>query len=423
MRNYFLAFLLLVNTLYVFGQSFDNYFENKSLRVDFYLYGNEKDTHASFSQMKKEPFWGGTKSRLIFPDKGTYRIQIFDSKTDTLLFSKGFNSLFEEWQHTPEAKENTRMFYHTQQIPFPKQEIKWVLQKRNHDGNFDTLLSKNINPNNKFILKEISTPYPVKNLLHSGNPNEKLDIAVIAEGYTQSEQEKFYADAQRMVDYLFQIEPFSKLKNRFNIYAIASVSLDSGTDEPSKNSYKNTIVNSGFDTFDIPRYLTTQDQKSVADIASLVPYDQMYVLVNTNAYGGGAFYNHLNLTSANHPQSERVFVHELGHGLVGLADEYYDSSTTFNDLYNLEIEPWEPNITTLANFDKKWKKMIDKNTPIPTPRTPKYQNKTGAFEGGGYVTKGIFSPMQECMMKTLQTPDFCPVCQKAIIETIIFLSE
>ena len=148
-------------------------------------------------------------------------------------------------------------------------------------------------------------------------------------------------------------------------------------------------------------------------------YDQLYVLVNTPIYGGGGFYNNLNLCTADNELSDKVYIHEFGHGFVALADEYYyEWDTTFQDTYNHSLEPWEENITTLVDFGSKWKDMVAKKTPIPTPRTDKYKNVVGAFEGGGYVSKGVYSPMQDCRMKSNEPKGFCPVCERAIRKVV-----
>ena len=232
---------------------------------------------------------------------------------------------------------------------------------------------------------------------------------------------KFIADTKRLVDYMFTIPPFSRFKDKFNIYAIESPSQESGTDIGGEGIYKNTILNTKFYTFDSPRYLTCQSLFKLADITSVVPYDQVYVIVNTPRYGGGGFYNVINLVSADDKLSDKVFVHEFGHGFVGLADEYYyDGDILDNTFYNYKIEPWEANITTLVNFKAKWADLVSKKTPIPTPRIPKFRDKVGAFEGGGYSSKGIFSPVQDCRMKSNEPEGFCPVCTRAIEQVIEF---
>lgn len=418
-------FLLILITITLSAQhEFTQFFESKSLRVDFYLYGNDKETKGTVAQLKEEPFWGGPSKLLIEPyDQGTYRVQVFDKASNKLLLSKGFNPLFQEWQSTLEAREITKMYYHAFQIPYPKQEVIFRVDQRAWEGHFENIITKTIDPTNYFINKDQAKQFDVTNLLMNGKADEKIDIAILAEGYTKAEMHKFIADARRMIDYLFTIPPFDRFKDHFNVYAIHSESEESGTDIPGEHIYKNTILNTTFYTFDSPRYLTTSDMAAVADAASLVPYDQVYVLVNSPIYGGGGFYNYINLTSVDHELSEKVFVHEFGHGFVGLGDEYYTSATSYNDFYNLEIEPWEANITTLKDFDTKWKDLVDKTTPIPTPRTQAYQNTLGVFEGGGYSAKDIYSPVQDCRMKSNEPEGFCPVCERMIETVILFLTE
>ncbi len=230
---------------------------------------------------------------------------------------------------------------------------------------------------------------------------------------------KFIKDIRVLTDSLFKTEPFSKMKHYFNIYALKTPSVESGTDVPGERIFRNTVFNSTFYTFDISRYLTTSDMKTVHDKAAAVPYDQIILLVNSDRYGGGGFYNYLDVCTSGNKLSPRVFIHEFGHEFAGLGDEYYTSEVAYENYYNLKIEPWEPNLTTLIDFDSKWKSMVDSTTPIPTPRYSGYSSKVGAFEGGGYEAKGIYSPMEDCIMKSNSTTHFCPVCIKAIKDVIL----
>jgi hypothetical protein len=178
--------------------------------------------------------------------------------------------------------------------------------------------------------------------------------------------------------------------------------------------WKKTILNSSFYTFDIDRYLTTYDMKSVRDVAANVPYDQICVVANSQEYGGGGIYNHYALFTSDNAYANYVFVHEFGHSFAGLGDEYYNSEVAYEDFYNLKVEPWEPNLTTLVDFDSKWKSMVPPDAPIPTPASEKNKVEVGAYEGGGYMTKGIYRPSHDCTMKSLSYNNFCPVCQQAI---------
>ncbi|PKQ65086.1 hypothetical protein BZG02_04455 [Labilibaculum filiforme] len=405
-----------------YGQSnFEKYFENKTLRID-YLMGGDADSQTIFlKELKEEPMWGGSKSNLI--DRfgyGSFRFQLFDWESGELLYSKGFNSLFQEWQSTAEAKEVKRAFYQVNVMPYPKKTARFVLESRKWDGSMEKIWEYKIDPSNYFIGKEKPNPIRFTKIMGTGDPAQSVDIAFIAEGYTAAEMDKFRADTKRVAGYLLDVAPFSKYADRFNIYALESVSEDSGTDIPGENVYKNTAVNSTFYTFDVDRYLTTFDLKSLHDISANVPYDQIFVLVNTDKYGGGGFYNYYSSCSADHVLSYEVSSHEFGHGFAGLGDEYYSSEVAYEDFYNLEVEPWEPNITTLVNFEKKWKNMLNDSIPIPTPRTKDFADKLGVFEGGGYMEKGIYSPMQDCKMKSNQMKHFCPVCEKAVEEVILY---
>ena len=183
------------------------------------------------------------------------------------------------------------------------------------------------------------------------------------------------------------------------------------------------MLNTSFYTLDLERYLMTEDYKTVCDVAANVPYDQIYILVNSDNYGGGAIYNYYSVCVNQNRFEEYIFTHEFGHGFAGLADEYYTSDVTYEDFYPLDVEPLEPNLTTLVNFESKWADMVNDSIPIPTPEEPKYKDVVGAFEGGGYVSKGVYRPKMDCTMKSISVNNFCPVCKRAIQEMIDFYTK
>jgi hypothetical protein len=405
--------------------SFDDYFEAKTLRVDYLLAGDSKSEIAYFMQMKEEPVWGGPHNNLTDPfGYGTYRYSAYDSATKTLLFSRGFSTLFQEWKGTDEAKSMKRAYPMTAVMPFPKNTIRFVIEKRSFETNeFELLFERFINSTDYFISRESVRPCKFTKIKDSGAPRDHVDVAFVSEGYTSIEMDKFRIDAQRICDYFMTVAPYAENSGSFNFYAVESPSEESGVTIPGKDIYVNTNIHSSFYTFDMDRYLTTSDTKSVYDIAANVPYDVIFVLVNSKRYGGGGFYNHYGQSTVDHQLSNIVSIHEFGHEFAGLADEYYNSEITYSDYYNLKFEPWEPNITTRVNFDLKWKSMISAGTPIPTPREEKFKGVTGLFEGGGYLSKGIYSPVMDCRMKTNEAPAFCPACQGAIRRMIGFYCE
>lgn len=401
---------------------YKKFFTGKTLRVDVQLGGSAAKTDVYLSQIVKENIYAGPKKNLIDPfNYGSYKYSLYDVKTGVLLFSKGFCSLFNEWVSTAEAKEVKRAFYHSLKTPFPKKKVRLVLEERRYmTGEFDEIFSYDIDPSSYLISKEKTRDYKVDKIHYSGDSNKCLDIAFLAEGYTEKQMDKFISDVKRVTDYMLSCDAYKPYVNNINIWAVESVSIDSGTDNPGKKEFKNTVMNSSFYTFGIERYLTTLDYKSVSDVAATAPHDAIFILVNTPKYGGGGFYNFYGLSSADHMLSEKVSVHEFGHSFAGLADEYYTSSVATEDYYNLANEPWEPNITTNVDFGSKWKSMIAQGTPLPTPRTYKYRKTLGMFEGGGYMSKGMYSPVQDCVMKSNQLKEFCPVCSRAIQEMILF---
>jgi len=418
-------FLMLVFPVFAFSQiNFNSYFRNESMRFDFLLGGNSNEEKVYPEQIKKEQFWAGSKSNLVDPlNYGNYRFRVFDEKSDSLIFSKGFSTLFEEWQSTAEAKKTDKTFYQTAIFPFPKRKIRLEIDSREREGNFKTIFKTEINPDNYFILIETPNKFETYEIQNSGNPENKVDIVILAEGYTASEMAKFKEDAKRVTQYLFDEEPFKSEKGKFNVRTVLTPSLESGTDIPGENIYKNTCFNSTFYTFNVSRYLTTSDMKNILDAAAVVPYDHIYVLVNTERYGGGGFYNFLSVCTSDNSLTKEVFVHEFGHGFAGLGDEYYNSEVAYEDFYNLKVEPWEPNLTTLVDFDSKWKLMVADSLEIPTPRNLKNSYTVGVYEGGGYMSKGIYSPFIDCRMKSNNAKGFCPVCVESIKKVIRYYTE
>ena len=416
---YTLLLFFFIGNNVVFGQvKFSEFFENKILRVDYILAGDSRNVEIYLQELKKEGLYAGSKTNVTnSPDYGTYRYRLFDVESGALIFSKGFCPLFEEWQATDEANIMKKGFYQVAILPFPKNKVRFDIDSRDKSNNFSTVFSTEIDPENYFIREESIPVFDVVTIADNGNPSEKVDLVFLSEGYREEEMATFIADVNRMVDSLFSAFPFNQYKDAFNIYAVKVPSHDSGTDIPGERSYVNTAFNSSFYTFDVSRYLTSSDMKAIHDAASVVPYDHICVLVNSSRYGGGGFYNYLCLCTSNGAFSTEVFIHEFGHSFVGLADEYYTSDVAYESYYDLKTEPWEPNITTLVNFDKKWKHLIKSGTPVPTPRSSKYNNSVGVFEGGGYVAKGVYSPVDDCRMKRVESA-FCPVCSEAIVKII-----
>ncbi len=423
----YLIFLCLVsiNSVLAFSQSeFSKWFTNGSLRVDYILAGKADTTEILLQALRKEPFWGGSLTHLTDQvPYGEYMVRVFPKGGNELIYSRGFSTLYQEWQTTAEAKYLRRGFEGSSVIPFPKVPVRFEIWQRVRHTGWVRKFSVNVDPSDYFIQPSPPARYPVEKISVNGDPAHSVDLVFVPEGYTAGQMDKFRADILRLTDSLFRVLPFSEYRSKFNLWAVMAPSADQGADIPGNRLWVNTLVNSSYYTFDEERYLTTLDYWKLRDVAALAPCDQIYVLVNTPKYGGGGVYNHYNLTSVDNSLSPQVFIHEFGHGFAGLGDEYYTSSVAYEDFYPSDIEPWEPNLTTLVNFGAKWKDMLKPGTPVPTPATEAYIGSVGVFEGGGYVAKGVYRPETDCRMKSNEPDDFCRVCRRAITGVILSLTE
>ena len=404
---------------------FDAYFTEASLRMDYCLTGNSKTTTISFKEMIREPYWSGSKTNLIDSlEFGNYIVKVYEAGTNKLLFSKGYQNLYGEWQTTPEALNLTKSFEESVIVPFPKVPIDLTISYKTWEGELKEGFRMTVKPDDYFIRDYDKLNLPVYDAwIGNEDITRAVDIVILPEGYTQAEMGKFVKDCDFFVKSLFSYAPYDRYRESFNIRGVMAPSEESGCTMPGDKIYKNTVMRFSFWTFDSERYCMSTDNRDIRDLAGQVPYDQIYILVNTKKYGGGGIYNFYCSSASSNSFSSDVIIHEFGHGFAGLADEYYTDETGYDHMYNLAVEPWEPNITSLVDFSNKWGDMLDKKTPVPTPRDPKYEQTIGVFEGGGYEAKGMYSPHMDCLMKTFKGHEFCPVCQRAIERMILYYSK
>lgn len=408
------------------AQEFGSCFCDSTLRIDCIFAGNANEQRIYIDKLSTMPKWYGRKVRLdSLPVEGNGQITVRSHKTGEVVYRNSFSTLFQEWLSYDEAKSASKSFENVLLIPMPKDTIDITIDLRNQRREIASTLTQTINPKDVLIrhIGNTHTPYEVINA--AADTTKCIHIAFLAEGYTSEEMNVYLRDVRTATDAIFAHEPFKTYKDRFNIIAVKSVSQESGTSEPAKGIWKNTAVGSHFDTFYSSRYLTTLQLKQVHDLLAGTPYEHIIILVNTAQYGGGGILNLYNLCMTHHSAFRPVIVHEFGHSFAGLADEYaYDNEAI--PMYPHDIEPWEKNITTLTDFGSKWKSLIQKNTPVPTPESkfPSTINtRIGVFEGAGYSTKGVYRAMQDCRMRTNTHPEFCTVCNNALSELIRFYTE
>ncbi len=420
----FLVLMLTLVTLTLGAQDFNTHFTDQTLRLD-YIFAGDADTQAIYlDEMHTSPRWFGKRARLKeVPVQGNGQIIVRSHNSTDTIYRNSFSTLFQEWLSYDEAKSQKRSFQNVFLIPMPRHAVDITVQLYNNRRETCAELTHTVDPSDILIRKhpcQAVTPY--QTVQQAADTSRCIRVAFVAEGYRQDEMQTFLRDTQDAVEALFSHEPFKRLRSRFNIVAVKALSEDSGTSIPSQGIWKNTALNSHFDTFYSERYLTTLQLKQLHDCLTGIPYEHIIILVNTDNYGGGGILNSYNLAAAHHPQFKPVVVHEFGHSFAGLADEYaYEGEQI--PMYPTDVEPWEPNITTNVDFSGKWENLISKGTPLPTPEEARYKKAVGLFEGAGYSLKGVFRPMQDCRMKTNSEPEFCTVCQKAIERLIDFYTE
>lgn len=421
----FLTVLAMLPTR-MMAQNFDDYFVDKTLRIDYVFSGNEKEQTIAVDKLNALPRWYGKKSRLAeLPVEGNGQITVKDHRSGKVIYRNSFSTLFQEWLSYPEAKSNTQSFENVFLVPMPKDTVDITLDLRNNRREVTKSLTHQVVPTDILIHQKGQTPTPYETISPAADTTHCIHIAYVAEGYKPEEMETFINDAKAATDAIFSYEPFKSMKERFNIIAVKSTSKDSGTSEPSKGNWKNTVLHSNFDTFYSERYLTTLHIKDLHDQLAGTPYEHIIVLVNSERYGGGGILNSYTLSTTHNKWFRPVVAHEFGHSFAGLADEYaYEQEEV--PMYPHDIEPWEENITTLVNFKGKWEDMIKKGTPIPTPLSKDSKDimtKVGVFEGAGYSPKGVYRPTQDCRMRTNENPEFCPVCKRALQNLIDFYTK
>ena len=352
-----------------YAQNFADYFQNKTMRVDYIFTGDATQQSIYLDELSQLPTWAGRQHHLSeLPLEGNGQIIVKDLASKQCIYKTSFSSLFQEWLSTDEAKETAKGFENTFLLPYPKQPVEIEVTLYSPRKKTMATYKHIVRPDDILIHKRgVSHVTPHRYMLQSGNEKDCIDVAILAEGYTEKEMDIFYQDAQRTCESLFSYEPFRSMKGKFNIVAVASPSTDSGVSVPRENLWKETAVHSHFDTFYSDRYLTTSRVKSIHNALAGIPYEHIIILANTDVYGGGGIYNSYTLTTAHHPMFKPVVVHEFGHSFGGLADEYFYEDDVMTDTYPLDVEPWEQNISTQVNFASKWKDMLPSDTPNPTP--------------------------------------------------------
>ena len=438
----------------------------QTMRIDFYHTGNVKEERFSLDRVVLEPMpWPGNPSRPIDDtNRGKYFFEVVDAGSGRVLYSRGFSSIYGEWETTAEAQKIDRTFSESLRFPAPDAPFRVAVRKRDAKNQFREAWSVTVDPADKFVLRNTALDAGALIRLHeSGDSATKLDFLILGDGYTAAERSKFERDARKLTAILFSTSPFKEREHDINVWGLVPAAPQSGISRPSQNIYKRSPVGATYDAFDSERYVLTFENKAFRDLASNAPYEVVEILTNTATYGGGGIYGLYSTVAADSLWAPYIFVHEFGHHIAGLADEYYTSDVAYLPAAD-RVEPWEPNVTALLDATQlKWRDLVSAATPLPTP-WPKdefetytkaiqqrrrairaanrpetemdalfieeekhdtallnegsHAHKVGAFEGANYEARGYYRPQADCIMFTRDNVPFCAVCRRAIEQII-----
>ena len=468
-------------------ETFNKYFIDEIMRIDYYHIGNASEEFITLDQIYKYGIWAGSRKHLIDElNLGRYCVKIYDAATNQLIYSKGFDSYFGEYKTSTEGLEGVKKTFHESAlVPYPKAKIIFSMERRDEKLILFEFFRMEIDPEDIMIIRDEVKGKLVKvyNADSNGDPHNRVDVVILGEGYTLNEKNKFEKDLKYFTDVFFGLEPYKSNADKFNIYGVYKPSEDSGIDEPPANLFQNSVLGCTFSSMGSERYILTEDNKTVRDLAAFVPYDAVYIMVNHARYGGGGIYNLFCTFTTDNQFRDYLFLHEFGHSFSGLADEYYTSDVQYNDFYPLGLEPLEPNVTALTDpVNIKWKEFLTTGIEIPSSwekakydsmdykwqaerrelnkkiaelkrnnatleviqsveneyarkdiahsqvrdsylEENKYYGKVGAFEGAGYVSTGLYRAMLDCIMFSQGNKPFCKVCEAHILKVIEQYSE
>lgn len=438
----------------------------RTLRVDYYHTGNAGEERFSLDRVVIEPLpWPGNPARPVDDtDLGKYLFEVRDRETGRLLYSRGYSSIYGEWETTGEAREIHRTFEESLRFPAPEKPVQVVVKKRDSRNAFVEVWSLSVDPKDPFVDPSLPpSPGALIEVEKHGDPSGKVDFLILGDGYTAPERGKCEKDAKRLADLLFTYSPFKERRTDFNVWALCPPSEESGISRPSTGVHHRSRVGATYDAFGSERYILSFENRSLRDVASFAPYEFVEILTNSQTYGGGGIFGQFSTVAADSLWSPYVFVHEFGHHFAALADEYYTSDVAYAPAAD-RIEPWEPNVTALHDpKEVKWKALLTPGVALPTPWTKEpfetearaiqerrrkiraenrpesemdalfleqreketrllsaneHAGKVGAFEGANYEAKGYFRPQVDCVMFTRDEVPFCQVCQSAIRKVI-----
>jgi len=248
-------------------------------------------------------------------------------------------------------------------------------------------------------------------LLDNGEAQGQIDLVFMGDGYTADELDAYQHRVDQCIEWIFTVEPFKSYKSKFNIHRIDVISNESGVDnDPTRGIDRDTELGMHFWCNDIQRAVCVdfQHTRALAE-AHLEEADNIIVLGNSTTYGGAASWgSHIACVTGTDASVRHVVVHELGHSLGHLADEY-----TYGGPVNYEgIEPNRANASlydsaSMLDMQSKWYRWLGESVPG-------FDGVVGTYEGAVYSSFGIYRPSPNSRMRASARPFNMPSVEELI---------
>jgi hypothetical protein len=427
-------------------------FASGALRLDLRHRSGGGTESFTIERLRFEQIWPGRLTQLTDgPDWGDYRLALYDSTNEALLFRQGFDTGL-----APGANAATTVF--SVRFPLPRRAVRVTLEKRRGTSTFAALSTLAVDPSTQIIDRSPTAIAARVDDIHvSGEPSANVDIAILGDGYREAEYAKFIGDARRAARYLFSVEPFQSRQSDFNVRAVFAASADSGVTDAYLGLQKNTVFRSAYFSGGAERTLAEGDHYALREVACAAPYDFLLVLANARRYGGSSYFGGPAVVAIDSAAARYLVIHEFAHAMGGLADEYYVPAAG-GPSYGGNVEPWYPNVT-ISPYSGKWRERLNDAQSRPTAwnkaeydpyfagyvkryealrangveekvveqfmaQAAKQQaallaknhppRNVGYYEGAHGYAKGLYRAGADCIMFSLQTQYFCAACTAAI---------
>ncbi len=218
--------------------------QSHTIRLDYFHTGNASQEMFSMDGFVVEPLpWPGDPDRAVDDTNlGGYLFEVRDKGNNRLLYSRGFSSVYGEWETTDEAKTLNRTFSESLRFPDPGVPAQILLKKRDAQNDFREVWAVNYDPKAIFVdrAKPAVNPGPLIEIEKHGDSAHKVDFLILGDGYTAAERGKCENDARRLTAILFATSPFQQRRTDFNVWALCPAATETGISRPSTGMYRHS---------------------------------------------------------------------------------------------------------------------------------------------------------------------------------------